>query len=110
MEYVTATSDMASAIYNVLHTTIKAVYAKYYPKEVVDFFCQHHSKEHILDGIASKIWAYYLRMVRLLERAALIIIILRDYMCCLLIRSKASDRILWIVWKWKFQKNLMLLF
>lgn len=53
MEYVTATSDMASAIYNVLHTTIKAVYAKYYPKEVVDFFCQHHSKEHILDGIAS---------------------------------------------------------
>ena len=53
MEYVTATSDMVSAIYNVLHTTIKAVYAKYYPKEVVDFFCQHHSKEHILDGIAS---------------------------------------------------------
>ena len=53
MEYGTATSDMASAIYNVLHTTIKAVYAKYYPKEVVDFFCQHHSKEHILDGIAS---------------------------------------------------------
>ena len=53
MEYVTATSDMASAIYNVLHTTIKAVYAKYYPKEVVDFFCQHHSREHILEGIAS---------------------------------------------------------
>ena len=98
MEYVTATSDMASAIYNVLHTTIKAVYAKYYPKEVVDFFCQHHSKEHILDGIASG------------NMGALIIIILRDYMCCLLIRSKASDRILWIVWKWKFQKNLMLLF
>ena len=53
MEYVTAASDMASAIYNVLHTTIKVVYEKYYPKEVVDFFCQHHSKEHILDGIAS---------------------------------------------------------
>ena len=53
MEYVTAASDMASAIYNVLHTTIKVVYAKYYPKEVVDFFCQHHSKEHILDGITS---------------------------------------------------------
>lgn len=53
MEYVTATSDMVSAIYNVLHTTIKTVYAKYYPKEVVDFFCQHHSKEHILDGIVS---------------------------------------------------------
>ena len=33
MEYVTATSDMASAIYNVLHTTIKAVYAKRSAKE-----------------------------------------------------------------------------
>lgn len=30
MEYVTATSDMVSAIYHVLHTTIKTVYAKYY--------------------------------------------------------------------------------
>ncbi len=53
MKYVTATSDMANAICNVLHTTIKTIYPKYYPKEVVDFFCQHHSKEHILDGIAS---------------------------------------------------------
>ena len=44
---------MAEAIYNVLHTTIQTVYPKYYPKEVVDFFCHHHSKEHILDGIAS---------------------------------------------------------
>lgn len=53
MEYRTATSDMADVIYNVLHTTIQTVYPKYYPKEVVDFFCHHHSKEHILDGIAS---------------------------------------------------------
>ena len=53
MQYIPATSDMASAIYNVLCTTIKTIYPKYYPKEVVDFFCRHHSKEHILDGIAS---------------------------------------------------------
>lgn len=53
MEYITAVSDMADAICNVLHTTIQTIYPKYYPKEVVDFFCQHHSKEHILDGIAS---------------------------------------------------------
>ena len=53
MEYRTATSDMANDIYHVLHTTIKTIYPKYYPKEVVDFFCRHHSKEHILDGIAS---------------------------------------------------------
>lgn len=53
MEYVTATSDMAGAIYDVLHTAIETVYPKYYPKEVVTFFCKHHSKEHILDGIKS---------------------------------------------------------
>lgn len=53
MKYVEATSDMAIEIYNVLHTAIKTVYPKYYPKEVVDFFCEHHSKEHILEGIAS---------------------------------------------------------
>lgn len=53
MKYVTAAPDMADVIYDVLHTTIKTVYPKYYPKEVVDFFCRHYSKERILDGIAS---------------------------------------------------------
>ncbi len=53
MKYVTAASDMVNEIYHVLHTAIKTIYPKYYPKEVVDFFCRHHSKEHILDGIAS---------------------------------------------------------
>lgn len=53
MEYIAAAPDMADAIYNILHTTIKTVYPKYYPKEVADFFCRHHSKEHILEGIAS---------------------------------------------------------
>ena len=53
MKYITATSHMADAIYDVLHTTIKTIYPYYYPAEVVDFFCRHHSKEHILEGIAS---------------------------------------------------------
>ncbi|MDE7310744.1 MAG: GNAT family N-acetyltransferase [Eubacterium sp.] len=53
MEYIAATLDMADAVYNVLHTAIKTIYPKYYPKEVVDFFCRHHSKEHILEGIAT---------------------------------------------------------
>lgn len=43
MEYIKATSDMVESIYNILHTTIKTIYPKYYPKEVVDFFCNHHS-------------------------------------------------------------------
>ena len=53
MEYIAAAPDMAEAIYNVLHTTIKTVYPKYYPKEVTDFFLKHHSREHVLEGIAS---------------------------------------------------------
>ncbi len=53
MEYIAATSDMADAIYYVLQTTIKTIYPRYYPKEVVDFFCRHHNKEHILNGITS---------------------------------------------------------
>lgn len=53
MRYITADSDMANEICNVLHTTIKTVYPKYYPQEVVEFFCKLHSKEHVLDGIKS---------------------------------------------------------
>lgn len=53
MEYLKATAEMADAIHNILHTTIRTVYPKYYPGEVVDFFCRHHSREHILEGIAS---------------------------------------------------------
>lgn len=53
MEYITATSDMVDAIHDILHTAIKTIYPKYYPKEVAEFFCRHHSKEHVLDGIAS---------------------------------------------------------
>ena len=53
MEYLRATAKMSDAIHDILHTTIRMVYPKYYPREVVDFFCLHHSREHILEGIAS---------------------------------------------------------
>lgn len=53
MEYVRADAGMADAILDVLHTTIQTVYPKYYPKEVVEFFCRHHSREHVIEGIAS---------------------------------------------------------
>ena len=53
MKYVTATADMAGAIHHILQTTIKTVYPNYYPQAVTDFFCHLHSREHILEGIAS---------------------------------------------------------
>ena len=33
--------------------TVTTIYPKYYPKEVVDFFCQLHSRENILKDIES---------------------------------------------------------
>ena len=53
MEYIRATEDMAEQIKEVLHTSIKVVYPRYYPQEVVEFFCSLHNIEHIKEGIAS---------------------------------------------------------
>ena len=53
MKYLKAKVEMTDAVHNILHTTIRTVYPKYYPKEVVEFFCQHHTRDHILEGIAS---------------------------------------------------------
>lgn len=53
LEYVPATEDMADDIQDVLHSSISTVYPKYYPTEVVEFFCNLHSKDHVLEGIQS---------------------------------------------------------
>lgn len=53
MRYVIATGDHAEDIHNVLQATIRMVYPKYYPREVVDFFCELHSLEHVREGIGS---------------------------------------------------------
>ena len=39
------------AVYDVVQYTIRTIYPKYYPVEVVNFFCQLHSKEAILKDI-----------------------------------------------------------
>lgn len=51
MEYIKACIDDCNKIYELVQSTIKAVYPSYYPKEVVDFFCELHSKENILNDI-----------------------------------------------------------
>ncbi len=53
MRYAPATDEHAGAIHNVLQTTIRAIYPKYYPQTVVDFFCNLHCLEHVREGIAS---------------------------------------------------------
>ena len=51
MEYINACKEDCDKIYELVQNTIKAVYPKYYPTEVVDFFCELHSKDNILKDI-----------------------------------------------------------
>lgn len=51
MIYELATIDDLQAVYDVVQHTIKTIYPKYYPAEVVDFFCEHHNKDAILKDI-----------------------------------------------------------
>ncbi|WP_165043361.1 GNAT family N-acetyltransferase [Adlercreutzia sp. ZJ138] len=53
MRYIVAKSDHTEAIHYVLQTTIRSVYPKYYPAEVVEFFCSLHCIEHVREGVAS---------------------------------------------------------
>lgn len=51
IRYIKATLNEADQVYNVVQKIIKAVYPDYYPQEVVDFFCNLHSKEKIISDI-----------------------------------------------------------
>lgn len=51
MEYIKATEKDLDEIVELVQDTIRTIYPKYYPKEVVDFFCEHHCKENILRDI-----------------------------------------------------------
>lgn len=51
MTYELATKENLQDVYNVVQHTIRNVYPKYYPAEVVDFFCQLHNEDAILKDI-----------------------------------------------------------
>lgn len=53
MEYITAGMEHVDGIFHVMQSAIREVYPKYYPAEVVDFFCDLHSREHTQEGVAS---------------------------------------------------------
>ena len=50
-EYVSATTKDLEKVLNIVQTSIKITYPKYYPKEVVDFFSDLHCKENIKKDI-----------------------------------------------------------
>ena len=47
MNLISANLEHLDQIYALVQDTIQSVYPKYYPLEVVDFFCAHHCKENI---------------------------------------------------------------
>lgn len=51
MIYELAKTEDLQAVYNVVQHTIKTIYPKYYPMEVVEFFCLHHSEDAIAKDI-----------------------------------------------------------
>ena len=53
MKYIPATINNLDTIYNLVQNTIRTIYPKYYPTEVVDFFCEHHNPENIRKDIES---------------------------------------------------------
>lgn len=53
LKYIKATPKDADQIFKLVQDTILTIYPKYYPKEVVDFFCEHHNKGNIIKDIES---------------------------------------------------------
>jgi len=51
MDYIKATKDDIDHITDLVHETIQTIYPKYYPKAIVDFFCEHHCRENIAKDI-----------------------------------------------------------
>lgn len=53
MIYELAKTEDLQTVYDVVQHTIKTIYPKYYPAEVVDFFCEHHSMKQIAKDIGN---------------------------------------------------------
>ena len=51
MEFKLAKKCDAEKVYTLVQETIKLVYPKYYLKEIVDMFCEFHSRENIIKDI-----------------------------------------------------------
>lgn len=51
MIYELATMEDLQTVYEIVQHTIKTIYPNYYPKEVVDFFCELHSKDAIREDM-----------------------------------------------------------
>lgn len=51
MDYIKATCENIDRVFDIVQNTVKTIYPRYYPKEVVDFFCELHNRENIAKDI-----------------------------------------------------------
>ena len=51
MQYIQAVKEHTASVFELVQETVQSVYPKYYPGEVVDFFCSLHSGEKIAGDI-----------------------------------------------------------
>lgn len=59
--YRKAKTSEAAEIAGMVHKTVRKIYPKYYPREVTEFFCMHHSKDSIRSDIQNgNVWALFL--------------------------------------------------
>lgn len=54
MEFKLAKKQDMEQIYELVQETIKTVYPKYYLKEIVEMFCEYHSRENIIKDIEAE--------------------------------------------------------
>lgn len=60
MEIQKATTKEADEVTFIVSESIRAIYPKFYPVKVVDFFLELHNKEHVLRDInANDVWMFY---------------------------------------------------
>ena len=50
-DYIKATEKDGERIFELVQNTIRTIYPKYYPQEVVTFFCELHSRAAICEDI-----------------------------------------------------------
>lgn len=54
MEFQLAKKENLEQVYALVQETIKSVYPKYYLPEIVEMFCEYHSREHVLQDILAR--------------------------------------------------------
>ena len=54
MEFQLAKREDLEQVYELVQETIQVVYPNYYLPEIVEMFCEYHSREHVLNDIAAR--------------------------------------------------------